>query len=73
MPFINDELEILAAKSAEYRLIADLATDPLKRDQYEWLAHEMRDLIERAKERRASGTAVLEKPSPSAGLGPPAE
>lgn len=31
------------------KLISDLATDPLKRQQYNWLARELQDLLKRAK------------------------
>ncbi len=47
MPFVTRELEVLAAQAAEYKLISDLATDPVKRQQYGWLAQELRDLIKK--------------------------
>ncbi len=52
MPFVTDELEVLAAKAAEYKLISDLATDPVKRQQYGWLAQELRDLIKKVEAQR---------------------
>ena len=48
MAYVKDELDVLSAKATEYKLTADLATDPVKRQQYEWLANEMRDLVKRA-------------------------
>lgn len=53
MPFVGDELEVLTAWAAEYKLISDLATDPLKRQQYNWLARELQDLLKRAQVERA--------------------
>ena len=68
MPFIKDELEALNAKAVEYKLTADLATDKVKRQQYEWLAQEMRDLIRRAEIER-SKIALLRPAKPSAPQG----
>lgn len=53
MPFVADELEVLAAKAAEYKLISDLATDPVKRQQYGLLAQELKDLVKKVAADRA--------------------
>jgi hypothetical protein len=67
MPFFSDELGFLAAKAAEYKLISDLASDPWKRFEYEWLASEMRDLVKRAEAQRTQMTAPgAANPSPRA-------
>lgn len=58
MPFVTSELEVIAAKAAEYKLISDLATDPVKRQQYAWLAQELRDLIKKVEADRTQPPPV---------------